>query len=115
MSAPCRIVLYSGFDVFGYSLLIHTRSRCPGNHLVDSFAWLSIANMLATLDIRKKRDENGVEIEPVVKFENSVFRSVLVSFGCRFVVRFSPSVCISFEWRGIADLSYVQDSKPVCM
>ena len=36
--------------------------------------------MLSMLDIRKKRDEKGVEIEPVVKFENSIFRSVLSRF-----------------------------------
>jgi hypothetical protein len=33
-----------------------------------------ITSMLATLDIRKARDERGVEIEPVVRFENAVFR-----------------------------------------
>jgi hypothetical protein len=36
-----------------------------------------MVSMLATLNIHKKRDERGVEIEPVVKFENSVFRCVL--------------------------------------
>lgn len=39
--------------------------------------------MLATLDIRKARDEKGVEIEPVVKFENAVFRWVSF-FLCLF-------------------------------
>ncbi|KAG1781099.1 hypothetical protein EV702DRAFT_1073658 [Suillus placidus] len=31
--------------------------------------------MLATLDICKARDEQGVEIEPVVRFENTVLRT----------------------------------------
>ncbi|KAG1836042.1 cytochrome P450 [Suillus subalutaceus] len=56
--------------VFGFG-----RRRCPGTHLVESSVWLLITGMLATLDIRKARDERGVEIEPVVRFENSVFRT----------------------------------------
>ncbi|KAG1788575.1 cytochrome P450 [Suillus plorans] len=56
--------------VFGFG-----RRRCPGTHLVESSVWLLITSMLATLDIRKARDEKGVEIEPVVKFENAVFRT----------------------------------------
>lgn len=55
--------------------LTPTHSRCPGTHLVESSVWLLITSMLATLDIRKARDEKGVEIEPVVKFENAVFRT----------------------------------------
>ncbi|KAG1880172.1 cytochrome P450 [Suillus subluteus] len=56
--------------VFGFG-----RRRCPGTHLVESSVWLLITSMLATLDICKARDERGVEIEPVVRFENSVFRT----------------------------------------
>ncbi|KAG1732837.1 cytochrome P450, partial [Suillus lakei] len=56
--------------VFGFG----TR-QCPGNHLVESSIWLLITSMLATLDIRKAKDERGVEIEPVVRFENAVFRT----------------------------------------
>ncbi|KAG1736610.1 cytochrome P450 [Suillus paluster] len=56
--------------VFGFG-----RRRCPGTHLVESSVWLLMACMLATLDIRKARDERGVEIEPVIKFENAVFRT----------------------------------------
>jgi len=56
--------------VFGFG-----RRRCPGTHLVESFIWLMIVTILAMLDIEKPRDEDGKEIEPDVKFENSVFRS----------------------------------------
>ncbi|KAG0694413.1 cytochrome P450 [Suillus ampliporus] len=56
--------------VFGFG-----RRRCPGTHLVESSVWLLMTSMLATLDIRKARDESGVEIEPVVRFENAVFRT----------------------------------------
>ena len=74
----CRAVLCSGLNI-GFRA-DQRNSRCPGNHLADSLVWLSIVSMLSMLDIRKKRDEKGVEIEPVVKFENSVFRSVLFRF-----------------------------------
>jgi cytochrome P450 len=56
--------------VFGFG-----RRRCPGAHLVESSVWLMLATMLAMLDIEKPRDENDEEIEPDVKFKNSVFRS----------------------------------------
>ncbi|KAG2070560.1 cytochrome P450 [Suillus decipiens] len=56
--------------VFGFG-----RRRCPGTHLVESSVWLLITSMLATLDIRKAKDDKGVEIEPVVRFENAVFRT----------------------------------------
>ncbi|KAG1732834.1 hypothetical protein EDB19DRAFT_1831188 [Suillus lakei] len=47
---------------------------CPGNHLVGSSIWLLITSMLTALDIRRARGEKDVEIEPVVRFENAVFR-----------------------------------------
>jgi cytochrome P450 len=56
--------------VFGFG-----RRRCPGNHLVESSIWLMLVAILAMLDIEKPRDSDGKEIEPDVKFENSVFRS----------------------------------------
>ena len=51
------------------------RRRCPGTHLVESSIWLLLTTILAMLDIEKPPDENGNEIEPDVKYENSVFRS----------------------------------------
>ncbi|KAN0082776.1 Cytochrome P450 [Tylopilus felleus] len=50
------------------------RRRCPGMHLVESSAWLLMVSMIATLDMGKALDEHGVEIEPEVVFENSIFR-----------------------------------------
>ena len=55
--------------VFGFG-----RRICPGMHLVDASAWLLIACMLATLDMRKAKDSSGQEIVPVVEYTNSVFR-----------------------------------------
>ncbi|KAI0002537.1 cytochrome P450 [Russula compacta] len=66
--------------VFGFG-----RRRCPGAHLVESSVWLMLATMLAMLDIQKPRDKNGEEIDPDVKFENSVFRT-----STRFVVTLRP-------------------------
>ena len=51
------------------------RRRCPGAYLVESSVWLMLATMLAMLDIEKPHDKNGRDMEPDVKFENSVFRS----------------------------------------
>ncbi len=56
--------------VFGFG-----RRRCPGAYLVESSIWLMLAAILATLDIEKPRNRDGKEIEPEVKFENSIFRS----------------------------------------
>jgi len=54
--------------------------KCPGMNLVDSSVWLLIASLLATLDISKAVDEHGKIIEPVVQFENPIFRYVISSF-----------------------------------
>ena len=67
-------------SVFGFG-----RRRCPGVHLVESSIWLMLATILAMLDIEKPRDKNGKEIEPDVKFENSVFRS---GFLCTQIEKF---------------------------
>jgi hypothetical protein len=56
-------------------------------HLVDSSVWLLMASMLATLTIAKAVDEQGNVVEPVIKFENAVFRwVVLVSLGFFFLL-----------------------------
>lgn len=61
------------------------RRRCPGAYLVESFVWLMLATMLAMLDIEKPHDKNGRDMEPDVKFENSVFRT-----STRFAVLLRP-------------------------
>ncbi|KAF8965368.1 cytochrome P450 [Flammula alnicola] len=55
--------------VFGFG-----RRQCPGMNLVESSVWLLIASMLATLDIAKAVDEHGNTVEPVVEFDNPIFR-----------------------------------------
>ena len=46
-----------------YLLTFHLRV-CPGAHLADNSVWLVVARVLATLDIRKARDQTGAEITP---------------------------------------------------
>ncbi|KAH0826313.1 cytochrome P450 [Lanmaoa asiatica] len=55
--------------IFGFG-----RRRCPGAYLVESSAWLLAVSMIAMLDISKAVDEHGVEVEPEVVFDNSIFR-----------------------------------------
>lgn len=62
--------------VFGFG-----RRQCPGNTLVDSSLWLLISSMIATLNISKPVDDAGNVVEPVVVFENPVFR-IPNPFGC---------------------------------
>jgi len=47
---------------------------CPGRHLVHSSAWILMASFLATMNISKAVDANGKQIEPEIKYENSIFR-----------------------------------------
>ncbi|KAI1826284.1 cytochrome protein [Xylaria intraflava] len=47
--------------VFGYG-----RRICPGRHIAMSSVWITIAQSLAVLNIKKGLDANGREIEPTV-------------------------------------------------
>lgn len=40
--------------------------------------WLLMVTMLATLDMSKQTDEYGKTIEPVIQFNDSVFRCVVL-------------------------------------
>jgi hypothetical protein len=62
--------------VFGFG-----RRICPGQHLVDASLWLLIACMIATLDIGKAKDNEGHDVDPVIKYPNSVFRQALKLYG----------------------------------
>ncbi|THV00608.1 cytochrome P450 [Dendrothele bispora CBS 962.96] len=53
--------------VFGFG----RRCICPGRSLADSSVWLTVALVLATCNISKGLDENGNEVDPVVKFSSS--------------------------------------------
>ncbi|KAI0829316.1 cytochrome P450 [Trametes gibbosa] len=73
--------------VFGFG-----RRRCPGAHLIESSFWIVLASMLASFDISKEIDPTtGRPIEPVVVFENSVFRAPS-SFPCSIKPRSEEAV-----------------------
>ncbi|KAJ7496489.1 cytochrome P450 [Mycena latifolia] len=44
------------------------RRICPGRHLAVSSLWITIASILATMDIQKARDAHGKEIEPSYEY-----------------------------------------------
>lgn len=48
---------------------------CPGLYFAESSIWLAIATVLYCFEIKKARDENDVEIEPVIDFD-AFIRSV---------------------------------------
>ena len=61
--------------LFCLNLAITLASQiCPGRHLVHSSVWILMASFLATMDITKAVDANGKQIEPEVKYDNSIFR-----------------------------------------
>ena len=47
---------------------------CPGKHLAHSALTLTVASVLSTLDLKRKVDENGREIEPKREYSNSTIR-----------------------------------------
>ncbi|KAJ7483530.1 cytochrome P450 [Mycena latifolia] len=44
------------------------RRICPGKNMAMASLWITIASMLATLDIKKARDETGKEVEPSYEY-----------------------------------------------
>ncbi|KAH9917083.1 cytochrome P450 monooxygenase [Fomitopsis serialis] len=66
--------------VFGYG-----RRICPGRRFADRSIWLSMAAMIATLDIQKARDASGGEITPPMSFTSGS-----VSHAKEFVCSIKP-------------------------
>ncbi|KAJ7183014.1 hypothetical protein C8R43DRAFT_1083755 [Mycena crocata] len=52
---------YKGYRIPANSIIY---KLCPGRHMAISSLWISVASILATLDITKARDEQGHEVEP---------------------------------------------------
>jgi len=48
---------------------------CPGLYFAENSIWIAIATILYCFEIKKARDENDVEIEPVIDFDGFI-RSV---------------------------------------
>ncbi|THH22534.1 hypothetical protein EUX98_g8161 [Antrodiella citrinella] len=55
--------------VFGFG-----RRRCPGMHLIEQSLWIVMTSMISSFDITRAKDAAGNAVEPVVVFENAVFR-----------------------------------------
>ena len=69
--------LFISLHAAGFDQTVTLCRRCPGVHLATTSLWFVIASILATFDIKKPLDGNGVPIEPNVSFDNSIFRYVL--------------------------------------
>jgi len=67
--------------VFGFG-----RRICPGMYLIDRSIWLLLACMISTLSITKAKNKDGTVIEPVVDYQNAVFRTP-TPFPCKIVPR----------------------------
>ena len=67
---PCLISPLGVLNVFWHVRL------CPGRLFADTTLFLAIANIAATLDIRKALDAEGKEITPTASFHPSFVRSV---------------------------------------
>ncbi|KAK7447720.1 hypothetical protein VKT23_013976 [Stygiomarasmius scandens] len=62
------------------------RRICPGRYFGLNSAWLAIASLIATYNLKKGVDQNGKEIEPVVDYVgNSVCHPA--PYKCTFVPR----------------------------
>ncbi|KAL0571956.1 hypothetical protein V5O48_010008 [Marasmius crinis-equi] len=62
------------------------RRVCPGRFLADVSIFLAVSTIFATLDIRKAKDENGVEIEPEMKLK-VVFAQQFAPFKLEITAR----------------------------
>ncbi|KAJ6597635.1 cytochrome P450, partial [Mycena vulgaris] len=67
------------------------RRICPGRHLASSSLWLTIASILATLDINKAVDENGKVVEPSYEYSSGLVFSPL-PFKCSITPRSRQAV-----------------------
>ncbi|KAF7345632.1 Cytochrome P450 [Mycena venus] len=62
------------------------RRICPGRHMATSSLWITIASILATLDINKAIDENGEVVEPTYEYFPGLVSSPL-PFKCSITPR----------------------------
>ncbi|KAG7087715.1 hypothetical protein E1B28_013662 [Marasmius oreades] len=67
--------------VFGFG-----RRRCPGRHFADTGLWLSLATVVATMDISKSIDDQGRDVVPEVAFKSGFVRHPK-PFTCTIIPR----------------------------
>ncbi|KAF9066792.1 cytochrome P450 [Rhodocollybia butyracea] len=58
-------------DIYAYGF---GRRVCPGRYIADTTVWLTIAYVLATLDLRKAKDNEGNDIDIPGDFTKTFFR-----------------------------------------
>ncbi|KAJ6550242.1 cytochrome P450 [Mycena capillaripes] len=69
------------------------RRICPGKHLASDSLWLTIASMLATMDIKKAVDEEGKVVEPSYEYTSGLVYTPL-PFKCSIKPRSQRAVKI---------------------
>ncbi|KAK7032334.1 hypothetical protein VNI00_013293 [Paramarasmius palmivorus] len=62
------------------------RRVCPGKSLADNSAWILIAYLLSTFDMKKALDQDGQEVDPEVEYNDGLV-SHPSYFRCRFIPR----------------------------
>ncbi|KAK7472778.1 hypothetical protein VKT23_000886 [Stygiomarasmius scandens] len=67
--------------IFGFG-----RRRCPGRHFADIGVWLVVANLVASVDISKAKNERGEELNPEVAFTAGFVRHPK-NFPCQITAR----------------------------
>lgn len=67
-------------------------SLCPGNTFAESSLVMTMATVLATLNVRKFRNEQGVEVDPVMEEVTGLIRWVhcLKNFPLEGAAELSP-------------------------
>jgi hypothetical protein len=60
-------------------LIVDGSSICPGILLAQASVFLACATVLATFNIRKSKDADGMEIEPVVDYSSGTIRSARIN------------------------------------
>lgn len=63
---------------------------CPGQRLADNSVWLAITRIVATMDIRKARDEHGVEITPDPAYHSGTVTCAFCLICCLSVADLCP-------------------------
>ncbi|KAJ6527992.1 cytochrome P450 [Mycena vulgaris] len=67
------------------------RRVCPGKHMAYASLWITIASILATLEIKKAQDKDGSEIEPSYEYFPGLI-SLPLPFECSITPRSSQAV-----------------------
>lgn len=59
--------------------MVTQRRLCPGKDFADTCIFMVLANIVATMNLNKAKDENGIEITPIPEFTNGFARFVRAS------------------------------------